>query len=904
MNFGSAGRFFTWVDVDAAFETAAHSDNWPTWLREASAFWGGLTLEVTTDDEDIVLGWLEEIFGPGSILKDDEDSILVLDDLPGRVSTRHLPIEIERSGEDMTDQERRPRWRENRITGAIGTPLPSPEHPIGEQVSIVAFHSFKGGVGRTLHAVALAHALKRLNLKVLIVDADLEAPGVSWMYQQSGREIDFSFEDMIALLHASRDGSVTDAATLAAAYTKNQTLDDILIMPSRRELQRIAPARIEPQHLLTPNRSPYFLTDGLVELGRQANVDVILVDLRAGASELAAPLLLDPRIQKVFVTTVSAQSADGTAMMIRAINTRAPSQATDPGGSLIVTQYRRTDQEAMAQSVVAPLVAELRALNSAGGNEEAAARETGLVDDDVRTSTLYSGFQEALLGLSSDWDDLAATIHETGLLNVLHPLARELALRQTPEKSAPQEAPSAAAADDRRRRLADFSKSLAYAETTEEQAFLPTESLRNLVEAHKTTLPLCVVTGAKGAGKTFTQLQMLYTLDWRSYADRVDVPGAELSAPLVPTLYSRNMSDDTRQRLDAILEQVGVSESGQPATQLEIREMIGGGLEAHLSDRQWRHLWLALLAKSIGADVRPEEAEKFFIELGRTERRIFLIDGLEDTLPEVTRNPEQQRALRVLLADCIEWLQSLRGRPFGLIVFVRIDLVRAAFPQNSAQFLARYQDFSLRWDPSEAKRLALWLAQSSSAMPGVTEDVVREANEDDLNRLLIDVWGEKMGSLRSREARSSGWFLAALSDFNDNIQARDIVIFMQESARRSIGEARWTDRLLAPAAMRDALITCSSQKISAISEESPVIGDLLQHLRNLGAEERQVPFTQDSVQLSITQLELLAESGVVFREDDRFWIPEIFRHGLGFRASGRPRVVAVANLVRKRNNSE
>jgi hypothetical protein len=56
------------------------------------------------------------------------------------------------------------------------------------------------------------------------------------------------------------------------------------------------------------------------------------------------------------------------------------------------------------------------------------------------------------------------------------------------------------------------------------------------------------------------------------------------------------------------------------------------------------------------------------------------------------------------------------------------------------------------------------------------------------------------------------------------------------------------------------------------------------------------------VGLSVEEARLLELNGVLFREDDQYWIPEIFRHGLGFRTTGRPRVLAIANLVRRRND--
>ena len=83
-------------------------------------------------------------------------------------------------------------------------------------------------------------------------------------------------------------------------------------------------------------------------------------------------------------------------------------------------------------------------------------------------------------------------------------------------------------------------------------------------------------------------------------------------------------------------------------------------------------------------------------------------------------------------------------------------------------------------------------------MSGLTEDAVIDASDSKLTEYMLAAWGEKMGTERSREARSRGWFMAALSDFNGNIQARDIVRFLEESARGSVEDARWADRLLVP----------------------------------------------------------------------------------------------------------
>ncbi|MEU8178997.1 hypothetical protein AB0C14_39570 [Microbispora hainanensis] len=307
------------------------------------------------------------------------------------------------------------------------------------------------------------------------------------------------------------------------------------------------------------------------------------------------------------------------------------------------------------------------------------------------------------------------------------------------------------------------------------------------------------------------------------------------------------------------------------------------------------------MARAIGLDPAPEEAEKALVEFSITNSRIFLIDGLEDLMQNFSRNGREQQALRVLLVDCLDWLRSLRGRPLGLIIFVRRDLVQSAIRQNSGQFFARYAKYELKWNPSEALRLALWAGQHSGALPEVLPEDVITADDYRLNSLLVPLWGEKMGTAESRQARSVGWFLAALSDFNGQIQARDIMTFLSESAGLSLSEPKWEDRLLAPTAMRKALVRCSEAKIEAIKVESPPVGELLNRLDRLPAGQKRIPFTLETVELDRDELEILTANGVIFREEDQYWIPEIFRHGLRFKATGRPKVLAIAYLVRQQN---
>jgi hypothetical protein len=386
------------------------------------------------------------------------------------------------------------------------------------------------------------------------------------------------------------------------------------------------------------------------------------------------------------------------------------------------------------------------------------------------------------------------------------------------------------------------------------------------------------------------------------------VLGVELNAPLVPVLASQNLADQLRAEIEAVREaSADQLTEGTPDSFLGLRDFITKALDEERSEVEWRRIWFTCMARAAGLDADPQTAEERLTDLARSKRAVFVIDGLEDLFQDFSSDDRQQRALRSLLTGCPEWLRSLRGLPLGLVVFVRRDLVMNSIHQNARQFLERYRAYELRWNRSEARRLVAWVCDHAQSLSYASGFNVLDATPKELSQLLGQVWGKKLGSDNSREARSEEWFFAALSDYNLQIQARDIVFFLAQAARGSAGEestTRWTDRLLTPQAMRKALPASSREKIYAIEQENPPVGRIFDRLRGLPAEIRKIPFTLVSAGLDVLEAQLLEANGILFREGDQNWIPEIYRHGLGFGISkvGRPRIVSINKLVRERGD--
>jgi hypothetical protein len=223
-------------------------------------------------------------------------------------------------------------------------------------------------------------------------------------------------------------------------------------------------------------------------------------------------------------------------------------------------------------------------------------------------------------------------------------------------------------------------------------------------------------------------------------------------------------------------------------------------------------------------------------------------------------------------------------------------MVLSAIRQNPAQLIARYEQYGLKWGADEALRLVLWTAAKAGALPDVDLEAIENMDRPRLAEALIPLWGRKLGSERSREARSVDWVVAVLSDLKGQIQARDLVRFLHEAAKGSIVDSFWKDRVLVPAAMRSAVGQCSQAKIEEIGQENPEVKEVFNKLRNLPVDKRQIPFERDKVMLTVEETKTLEDNGAVVREGDLYYMPEIFRLGLGFtlERGARPRVLTLA----------
>ena len=880
-------RLYTWLDFEDALSQALGAEQgWPAWFVDARAYWDGVNIRIRPGSLDSAKEWLRNVFEPRVVEPEPNlftHLLIALESVNGELRT--LPVTLEET-EEASPAPRiaptfaRPALIQQGLDGlALPKPLPS-EAPL-----VFAFHSFKGGVGRTVHALALAQALADTRNSVLLVDADLEAPGISWLLEGRLPNPPVSFADFLALVHGDPDPSALESITLVASRLQDALINGMYVLPAFRSPRMFHSLDIRPEHLLQGRKDPYCLLNLLASLGQKLGVAAVVMDLRAGLSELAAGMLLDPRAFRVFVTSLSGQSLRGTELVLELLAKRAPS--SDDAHPVPIVVLNQVPAELRGSDVLAGVEERLLLAVSNSVNKELYAADV------LRGPTWLDA---ALLTLPASWDEALTAIKKSPARDTILPIAQ---LVPTPQRS-PALRVLEGGPDPFRQKLAETAGRLVFAEQGEGEDFLPISPLRRLSADHRSQLPVSVVVGAKGAGKTFTYLQVVRRETWKAFVADAGAERTTVDAVIFPVLQPRSVSGKAPEILDrARKSAMNALALGSPLDSFGIQDTIQGWLKEDFHEGQWRENWLDLIAWAVGFRVQQRGAgRELSSRLASHDKRLLLLfDGLEDLFQDVTTDPAQKVALRSLLLEVPNWLEQQPDRSIGVLVFVRRDMVSAAVPQNSGQLLARYQPYALRWDKVEALRLVAWISRQAGlfqAPPSVEQ--IRVMEEDVLTETLVPLWGRKLGNDRSREGRSAEWVLAALSDFLGQIQARDVVRLLQQGALKSRGNTQWTDRVLAPGAVRDAVAYCSEKKVDEISQENSALKEIFKKLAALDPESKQVPFERENVGLTPQELQLLELNGIAVAEGSSYYMAEIFRPGLGFRlpVGARPKVLALA----------
>jgi MinD-like ATPase involved in chromosome partitioning or flagellar assembly len=872
-------KLFTWVDVEDVFSELENNQELPDWIIWIRVYWSGLVLGVKPDSTDITITWIRNIFSPRF---DPLDNSIILES-EGMKNERRLSIDIEELERFNSKQIITPTFARPSVLSK-NVEIIKPDLPLNSP-PIIVFHSFKGGVGKTLTAITLASLISENEPKrrVLLIDGDLEAPGISWTLSKRIPDPPIAYSDLLAIIHSDPDPNLDSSLDLISNYLENSIVDNIIVLPSYRTREHFNRIQITPESLTKNIQNPYILTTFLASLGKKLNVSTIIVDLRAGLSELSAGLILDSRVNRVLVTSLNPQSIEGTCNLLNLISLRPdskPQSEDDPIPFVIINQIPIKYQKSYYNEERNQL---LNSLNPFLPKDQENITDFPIIEIEQK---------ESLFVISKNWDQIREEISSSSFKSSVKQLSELFTISSYNIESSMSS--TIEEVIEYRKRIENFAYSMIYSDNNQIDKFLTTNSIKDLVTRFSNQVPIAIIMGPKGSGKTYLYNQFTRRIRWDVFAREVSDQEHLINSFILPVIQSRNSIRENREKaLFARSEVAKMLKSGNVSDDLCISDFVGKNLARKFSDKEWRQIWLQCIAASAGYNIDDTSSwDSFLMDLKREKKSIIAIfDGLEDLFQDIYSNENQIIALRSLLQDIPRYLEQIPGNNVGIMVFVRKDIASHSISQNFSQFEARYSAYQLKWELLDALRLVKWVILESGYDKFSSSDI-SQLKKDELLRDLLKVWGKKLGKDNAKESNSAQWVIGALSDFNGQIQPRDIVRFLHLAAEKSQSEG-WPDRLLTPTAIRKSIKECSLEKLDEVKRENKQIEPILVQLDELDQINKKIPFIAGDLQLNKEQIALLKENGMILIEGELCYMPEIIRQGLSFTysAGARPRVI-------------
>lgn len=751
---------------------------------------------------------------------------------------------------------------------------------------IIAFHSYKGGVGRTLSLIALLREISNVygnQKRILVIDSDLEAPGLTWILEKETR-FSMSYFDLLSIwgTYGASEEIMEKVAEVMRedAFYLNADRERVrhYFLPAYLREEQMATMMPKIDSLLNASDDPYFITDAISRLGKALGAELVLVDLRAGVSNISAPFLFDSRVQKYFVSSTSLQSIKGTRFIQEQVYQKSSLSIADT--KIFMTMVPK-ELDSDARKRIIDQLAQIPESSNDGGDETYLREEYAYGVD----------FETRLLGLG-DFDDICAALQGTDLSRKMNPIAA--ALLKEDEGKEPVNI-SKTVIRKGLKRLHEYVNLTA--ESSEDTEILITESINKLITKHRTELPGLVVLGAKGSGKTYLYRQFIQKQNWNDFArEHCGMKAAyDDSAVFVPILATANDKKISPMIVRCIEEaDVYLGEALLDHSAFEIfRETLQERLRKN-DKSDWVSFWEKGILRQFKD--RFSDLQELNVYLGRKHKNIiFLFDGLDDLFNMTEETEVIRTAVQTLCQNLLRRINGLKDRHLGAVVFVRRDIAEDVIPYNFQQFRDQYKDFELSWSQTEALRLALWVA--GKALPELLpqEDISTLVRED-IEKKLERLWGKKLGPDYSKEAYSARWILAALSDLKGQLQARDIVRFLYYATDHAEKiELNRCDRYIMPRAVRDAIEPCAKDKLAEIKTEMRTIYNIFEKFLNVPPNDRKLPLKLDQISLSVGELTKLEEQGYIKVEDKKYYLPEIIRQALGYQytSGARPKVLSL-----------
>lgn len=792
------------------------------------------------------------------------------------------PAELEWSGglPSEESEERLPLWPEALARGTTGLEqvrFPSDEDEDLDPPLVATFYSLRGGVGRSTALAYTARLLAAQRKKVVCVDMDLEAPGLTALFGCEDKVEDD--QGIVRLLLDLDQGGDPDVVKHLVRVTEEY---DLYVVPAGK----VGPNYARQLRLLDPNA--WYREEGnpLRALMRQLRTglpftpDAILVDARTGITPMSGPLLFELADIAVIVFFPHPQARRGTEMLVHGLLSSTTYRDAEPGFvpevRFIVSPIPAV-RDTMAQYERRALAWVADWLSKAND-----ARHDGEYIDE-RDITLIVPYREEVAASDSVAD--AAGIEQ------MFESVRDWVLRFLPS---PKEQRTVVDLEHLKPRvLEELSFSAGTAEVQENflDNFVQTEVIR---EAIKGNIPL--VLGRKGSGKTAV---FRWLLESKAVSSIVGHAPAALKGSRAWLL-----SSDGFREIEQVMRQKGIEWRTFWALYICVALQHGFGSAPppdFLSAASFEtEIDILNALEHVGEAPRGalEVAAwlQCFDEVLHAET-LLLFDGLDagfgNTVQDRQRRREAVEGLFGLWMDRGQGLSHLRFK-----ILLREDIWRQLRFENKSHLYGR--SVLLKWpDQATYFKVALKQAMRASsyqtllkARPG-GERLVAGTVDDWSSEDVWEAWtvlvGERMKG--GKTAFTRNWVWNRLADANDDHTPRHLLQLFHEAVpweRSQHQQSPYERSVIRPRGLVQCLTAVSKQALDALQEELSELEPLLDVLKRIA---RSPVNAHDLGQLG-QEVDLAREVGLlnVYEETgneiQRYKVPDIYRIALGMTRKG------------------
>jgi cellulose biosynthesis protein BcsQ/stress-induced morphogen len=780
--------------------------------------------------------------------------------------------------------------------------LPQPELSLPRTVT---FYSFKGGVGRTTALTHVAAILAMRGLKIVAVDLDLEAPGLSTAFNLKPQPkygiVDYFYER--SYLPDGVEPSISIAEIFGEVKFPNATGRLFVVPAGFLDLDYIS--KVDDLHATTiidGNKSLWSIFKE--EIQEQLKPDILLVDSRTGINQWGAISLIEAADEAIIFLFPNEQNKQGIELLLQSIQSLKSLSINfvfSPVPDLTKTGLSKV------KNIWDSLQKKIKAAKNE--NYETDEDDSDLEIDQTPIEDLLvvpylvpialadsypvPGIQDYYTKIANLIDEKTDELKRTNVLNI-EQRWKIIESLQFPEVNAA----------DQKQNL-----SLLFQKTTDFDKFLDDTT--------------CLIRGRKGTGKT--ALYWLF-LQHKNVAQKL--AHGRLDNTVFLSAHGRFQESRPSRDEFQIIHQTLQQNSGTweafwraylllRCYQNDLFRFPKGKKGAKFSELKItinnlpRETWQsentqALLELSTNPQLRLIVKDAISILLNeetknKSQKLWFLYDDLDEDFPEA--GEVRQQALTGLF-QLVQSCDANRLTEIRFKIFLREDIWNRLSFDNKSHFTGR--DILLQWARIDFLRLALRQAIQSDfknlvdRVSPVAVESIDQANEDAIDKALELLWGSRRRG-GNRAKKVSQWVYERLTDSSGTTFPRSLSILLKEAKEQELtykGQSSSklrTDRLLQGKSLESGLKKASEKRCEEIKEEYPNLIKFFDSLKGKLAflsKEQLQPIWKDSAEEVIANFEefvsFLGEIGIIeWREKEkRYKFADIYVYGFEMERRG------------------